>query len=107
MKKLFYIFFLSIVIISCSPISWSLIGNGNIMKNSYDDIFSEYQFDSICVHDSLPIDLNLWLSVPMKDYEDNMQILKYMYIKKMDSLEIIYIINKQDDKYNISKRITQ
>lgn len=107
MKKLFYIFILFITIISCSPVSWQQIGNGETMRNEYELNYTEQQFDSVCVVDSLPNDLSLWLSVPMRDYEEKNPILKYMYIKRMDSLEVIYIIKKQNEKYNVSKRITE
>ena len=36
MKKLFYIFVLTITIIACSPVSWMQIGNGEVMKNEFE-----------------------------------------------------------------------
>ena len=32
MKKLFYILVLTIIIIACSPVSWTQIGNGEVIK---------------------------------------------------------------------------
>ena len=107
MKKLFYTFILFITIISCSPVSWTQIGNGEIMRNMYEGEFTKSQFDSICNADSLPIDLSLWLSNHMRDYETKEAMYRYMYIKRMDSLEVIYILDKDAEKYNLSKRVTE
>mgnify|MGYP003443775131 CR=1 FL=1 len=43
----------------------------------------------------------------MRDYETKEAIYRYMYIKRMDSLEVIYILDLDGDKYNFSKRITE
>jgi len=107
MKKLFYIFLLFITIISCSPVSWQQIGNGETMRNDYEVEFTKSQFDSVCNKDGLPTDLSLWLSNHMRDYETKEAIYRYMYIKRMDSLEVIYILDLDGDKYNFSKRITE
>lgn len=107
MKKLFYIFLLFITIISCSPVSWQQIGNGEVMRNDYEVVFTKSQFDSVCNKDSLPTDLSLWLSNHMRDYETREAMYRYMYIKRMDSLEVIYILDLDGDKYNFSKRVTE
>lgn len=107
MKKLFYIFLLFITIISCSPVSWQQIGNGETMRNDYEVEFTKSQFDSVCNKDGLPTDLSLWLSNHMRDYETKEAMYRYMYIKRMDSLEVIYILDLNGDKYNFSKRVTE
>lgn len=107
MKKLFYIFLLFITIISCSPVSWQQIGNGETMRNDYEVEFTKSQFDSVCNKDGLPTDLSLWLSNHMRDYETKEAMYRYMYIKRMDSLEVIYILDLDGDKYNFSKRVTE
>lgn len=107
MKRLFYIFMLFITIISCSSPSWVQIGNGNIMRNSYELDFTKSQFDSVCKSEDLPTDLSLWLSHHMRDYETKEAMYRYMYIKRMDSLEVIYILDKDAEKYNLSKRVTE
>ena len=107
MKKFFYILILFITIVSCSPMSWQTIGNGNTMRNDYMFIYDKCQFDSICFADSLPSDLELWLTVPIQDYETKKAINKYMYIKKNDSIDVIYLMLLEDDKYNFTKRITE
>lgn len=107
MKKLFYIFLLFITIMSCSPVSWQQIGNGETMRNDYEIEFTKSQFDSVCNKDGLPIDLSLWLSNHMRDYETKEAMYRYMYIKRMDSLEVIYILDLDGDKYNFSKRVTE
>ena len=107
MKKLFYIFLLFITIISCSPVTWQQIGNGETMRNDYEVEFTKSQFDSVCNKDGLPTDLSLWLSNHMRDYETKEAMYRYMYIKRMDSLEVIYILDLDGDKYNFSKRVTE
>lgn len=107
MKKLFYTFILFITIISCSPVSWQQIGNGEVMRNEYESNFTKEQFDSICNVDSLPSDLTLWLGNHLRDYETKNVMYRYMYIKRMDSLEVIYILDKDNNNYKISKRITE
>ena len=107
MKKLFYIFLLFITIISCSPVSWQQIGNGETMRNDYEVEFTKSQFDSVCNKDGLPTDLSLWLTTPLRDYETFNPMYRYMYIKRMDSLEVIYILDKDAEKYNLSKRVTE
>lgn len=107
MKRLFYIFLLFITIISCSPVSWQQIGNGETMRNDYEVEFTKSQFDSVCNKDGLPTDLSLWLSNHMRDYETKEAMYRYMYIKRMDSLEVIYILDLDGDKYNFSKRVTE
>ena len=107
MKKLFYILVLVVTIIACSPVSWTQIGNGEVMKNEFENVYSKSQFDSICKEDGLPSDLSLWLSNHMRDYETKKAMYRYMYIKRMDSLEVIYILDKDAEKYNLSKRVTE
>lgn len=107
MKKLFYIFVLFITIISCSPVTWTQIGNGETMRNEFNSEYTKYQFDSICKVDEIPSDLSLWLNNHMRDYETKEAMYRYMYIKKMDSLEVIYILDLDGEKYNVSKRVTE
>lgn len=107
MKKLFYIFLLFITIISCSPVSWQQIGNGETMRNEFKGEYTKYQFDSICKTNEIPNDLSLWLNSYLRDYESKEAMYRYMYIKRMDSLEVIYILDLDGDKYNFSKRVTE
>ena len=107
MKKLLYIFMLFITIVSCSTPSWVQLGNGNIMRNSYELDFTKSQFDSVCKAEDLPTDLSLWLSNHMRDYETKNPMYRYMFIKRMDSLEVLYILDLDNEKYNFTKRITE
>ena len=77
------------------------------MRNDYEVEFTKSQFDSVCNKDGLPTDLSLWLSNHMRDYETKEAMYRYMYIKRMDSLEVIYILDLDGDKYNFSKRVTE
>lgn len=107
MKKLFYIFVLTITIIACSPVSWMQIGNGEVMKNEFEKDLTKSQFDSICNVEGLPSDLSLWMNNSMRDYETKEAMYRCIYIKRLDSLEVIYILDLDNEKYNITKRITE
>ena len=67
--------------------------------------FTKYQFDSLCVADSLPNDLKKWLYWEFIDYEDNKTIKEFIYIKKVNEDDIMYRVIV-DDNYNVMKRLT-
>ena len=104
--KNFIAFILILLVISCSPVSWMKIGNGNNMKNSFNNEFTKDQFDSICIVDKLPNNLKKWDSLPLIDGENRSRAVKYMFIQRMDSLEVLYILKKINNKYKLNKRIT-
>lgn len=107
MKKLLYII-IAFIAISCSHVNYNAnsIGIGTKMKMEFEDYYTKYQFDSVCISDSIPNNLNMWITVPMKDYEEGEKIYRYLYIKKLDSLEAMYLLYKDKEKYKIGKRIT-
>ena len=77
------------------------------MRILYDRNFSYAQFDSICVADTIPADLNLWKLYSATDYETNATIDEYMYIKRLGKDEEIFrLMMVNDSTYNIYKRIT-
>lgn len=80
---------------------------GLSMKIIYDKNFSYAQFDSICVADTIPLDLKLWKMYSTTDYETNAIINEYMYIKRLGSNEELFrLMMVNDSTYNIYKRIT-
>ena len=67
--------------------------------------YTQYQLDSMCVADNLPEDLTKWLSSSYRDYETNVPVVRYMYIKEMnDSYELVYVVTQKGDIYVVSKR---
>lgn len=113
-KKLFgiiLIVILALVLIGCSPMSWTTIGNGGRMRIEYDlSNQTKHQIDSICLVESISNNIKKdWLYLPMQDGETNLGVEKYMFIEKMDSLETLFLITKkvnEHDNYGIMKRIT-
>ena len=114
-KKLFWILLIiglvCFLLISCSPLTWTTIGNGGKMRVLYDlENQTKEQIDSICLSESISNKLNNdWIYYPMQDAETNVGIERYMFIQKMDSLETLFLVTKkqnESDKYRILKRIT-
>ena len=114
-KKLFGILLIIVLVcfllIGCSPLTWTTIGNGGKMRVLYDlENQTKEQIDSICLSESISNKLNNdWIYYPMQDAETNVGIERYMFIQKMDSLETLFLVTKkqnESDKYRILKRIT-
>lgn len=78
------------------------------MKILYERDFTHAQFDSICVADAIPMNLELWKAYSTRDYETNKVITEYMFIKKLEKNgeEIYRLMIVDEDTYNIYKRIT-
>lgn len=80
---------------------------GTSMRILYDKDFTYKQFDSICVADTIPNNLELWKPYSQFDYETNKAITEYLYIKRLGVNEEIYrLMVIDEDTYNIYKRIT-
>lgn len=81
---------------------------GTSMKILYEKDFTHAQFDSICVADTLPMDLEQWKPYSSIDYETSQGITEYLFIKSLEKDgEVIYrLIVVDEDTYNIYKRIT-
>lgn len=115
LKKLFdiiVILSITLILIGCSPMKWTTLGHGGRMRIDYDlSNQTKEQIDSICLSESISSNLKKhWSYLPFQDEETEKKYEKYMYIQKMDSLEILFLITKEkNDKsndYNIVKRTT-
>ena len=79
---------------------------GGYMRNSYEKVFTQYQFDSICKVDYISNDLKNWHIFSSRDGETQEAFSEYMYIKQIGQNEIIYrLLKTRDGKYKITKRI--
>ena len=114
MKFLKYMFFAFLVVcLSCSSSKKTQpetrpLETYEIMLNVFEGYYNKCQFDSICVADTLDMDLNNWLIVPLRDYETKKNVSQYIYIKSLGKHESIYRVYKIDDNtYKITKRITE
>lgn len=81
---------------------------GLIMYNQIDTVLPSNSLDKFCSTETIPSKMNKWSSVPYCD-ADGKKIIKYLYIKKMDSLQIIYTImsNDTNDSIHFVKRVTE
>lgn len=76
------------------------------MQIVFDRQFTPYQFDSLCVADTLPVSLNKWRKISIQDYESKETIYEYLYIKRLGKNESTYrLIIEDESTYNIYKRI--
>ena len=80
---------------------------GTSMRILYERDFTYRQFDSICVADTIPNNLDLWKAYYQFDYETNNAVIEYLYIKRLGASEELYrLMVIDEDTYNIYKRIT-
>ena len=80
---------------------------GTGMRILYDKEFTQYQFDSICLADTIPGNLDMWRKLKSVDYETNKPIEEYLYIKRLGANEEMFrMMMVNDSTYNILKRIT-
>ena len=77
MRKLIVIFFL--LLCSCGTPAWFI--TNSMQEHTYINV------DSVCLVDSLPTDINQWIPLTLKDYEDNTILNKYIFIR--DSITYI------------------
>lgn len=102
MKKLFYLVFFTFLI-SCAP---KIVVNDNIfegesMLNSMKGVYSKTQFDSMCIADTLPINLLEWEMIWLKEYETGSEVTLYSIYKK----NVVYRVEKTaNDSIKITKR---
>ena len=99
MKKKFFFIFLVLMFFACTPIR---------MANSIRGAYNEYQLDSICRIERLPVDLTKWHGTDIYDYETNERISQYVFIRDVKrNSEIIYTITVDDSAYYFNKRVVE
>ena len=111
MKKLILLLAFIPYFISCctngSTSSTNATLRGNTMISRIDTIVSINYADTLCMNESIPITTDLWISTPYV-LSNGIKATKYMYIKKMDSLQTVYtiMIDSIKMKAHFIKRIT-
>ena len=107
-----FIIFLALLIVflSCGPGRKVQNNNNGVYSYSmqilFDKSFSLYQFDSLCVADTLPRGLEKWRKADFYDFETEQKLLEYYYIKRLGNNETVYRLLKEDEKtYNVLKRV--
>lgn len=109
MKKILWFIMFTLVIVACgtNKVSTGKYAGGKVMKNAFESVFTKSQFDSICIVDTLPVDLEFWHKLYYRDYETRQPKTEYLFIKRLGKQESIYRLEPTDDsKYKITKRIT-
>lgn len=109
MKKILWLIMFTLVIVACgtNKASTENYAGGKIMKNAFEAVFTNLQFDSICNADTLPSKLESWRKMNYKDFETNQIKTQYLFIKRLGKQESIYRLEPIDDSnYKITKRIT-
>ena len=93
--------------LSCGTVrKTNTIENSTSMKILLDTTFTKFQFDSLCVADTLNPNYKEWLIMSFVDYETNKTINEYTYIKTLNEDEIMYRLIIDETEYNIIKRLT-
>lgn len=109
-KKILFPFliisFIFISFIGCKTAKWYEEGIDGTMKNELVAIFTQQQIDSICIADTLPINLKEWIPLLNRDYEEGDKIQQYIFVKRYVNGETVYIISQVNDSnnYRIQKR---
>ena len=98
-----------LLVCACTTLNSSYTTEYNTqMMNEYEEIFTQWQLDSICDVDGIVHDLNKWYIVGMRDYETKENVTQYLYIHTLGEYECIYRVQKMNDgTYKITKRITK
>ena len=89
------------LLIGCATPTWVNISN-NTRNLEVNYSLTKSQFDSLCYSDTIPTNLDLWIILPLRDYESKDLIERYMYIK--DTYDT-YILQIQNETYIVSKRL--
>lgn len=111
MKKILFVLCMCIgsMFFACSPKITDPYTYGTSMMKEYSKMFSVYQFDSICIADSISNNLNKWHQFKYMDVETGRRESEYSYIKKLGTNQIIYILEPShiSDSVFITKRTTK
>lgn len=112
LSKIVLVFLLGLTLLSCGPAWRARHNNGRsdqyayTMQILFDRNFTLYQFDSLCVADTIPPSLTKWKVADFYDYETNYKVLEFYYIKRLGNNESFYRLLKVDEEtYNIIKRV--
>lgn len=85
-----------------------VVGNEDQIMASMTHEYTRPQLDSMCVADTLPLNLNEWLWRSYTDNETHRKIYRYMYIKQLtENGELIYLVTPRGEMYIVMKRFTK
>ena len=71
-----------------------------------DTTFTKHQLDSLCIADTLSMNLDKWNSIWFLDYETNVVVYEYSYIKNINEDILMYRVIQDGENYKIIKRLT-
>lgn len=108
MKKIFFTSLFLIFLMSCTThkVINDNDGMGDIMMSVMKGKYSLEQFDSMCVADTIPNNLNEWQFIGLKDYETANRVSLFYYVKSKEAYEAVYKVEEtMVDSIKINKRI--
>lgn len=83
---------------------WVEIGLDGYMIKTFDRVLTLHQLDSLCVADTLSVNLSEWIRMPFYDVESNKQVIQYMYIKATDSETLYTAQDMMNGTYYVVRR---
>lgn len=92
MKKIILIILL--LLFACSPVYH--------LSNDFNHYYTQEQVDSVCRVERIPDNLNKWS--PMIQYNDSIAFKQYIYIRTMDSTQIVWTLTDLDSLYKFKKK---
>lgn len=109
MKNLKFLLLLLFLLIgvgcNTNKTNWFNIGTEGVMQVEYIKMFTQQQLDSICIADTLPLNIDDWIHLDSRDYETGKIIRQYIFYRN-NNFETIYTVSKieNENKYLIQKR---
>ena len=111
MKNIFkiIIFCLFFGLLSCGTgkvsvdTTWAEIGLDGYMVRDFERYLTREQLDSLCIADTLSLDLNEWYHMSMYS-EDRVRVTQYLYIKATETETLYTVQEERDSIYYVTIR---
>ena len=107
MKKVFILFIMFMVLFSCGVKKKATETTPpSKMILLIDTTFTRHQLDSLCIADTLSMNFEKWNTIWFLDYETNVVVYEYSYIKNINEDILMYRVIQDGENYKIIKRLT-
>ena len=95
MKRII-LFFILFITFACGPTYH--------LSKSFDKYYVEYQVDSVCNVEKIPIDFSKWSMMNMVSEVDTTYFKQYLFIRTQGGNKVIYTLSDFDTLYRFTKR---